>query len=54
MQAMINQGGEVLNRTAINNAQFAKMSAQEKFKKPMMKVMQTIWHWLKKNLLKQH
>jgi len=33
MQAMINQGGEVLNQTAINNAQFAKMSAQEKFKK---------------------
>ena len=33
MQAMINQGGEVLNQTAINNAKFAKINAQEKFKK---------------------
>ena len=33
MQEIINQGGEVLNKQALNNAQFAKINAQEKFKK---------------------
>tara|TARA_R100000458_G_C8266165_1_gene241173 strand:+ start:37 stop:1092 length:1056 start_codon:yes stop_codon:yes gene_type:complete len=33
MQAMINQGGQVLNKQATNNAQWAKHNAQERFKK---------------------
>jgi hypothetical protein len=33
LQTMINQGGDVLNRQAVNNAQWAKHNAQEKFKK---------------------
>ena len=33
MQAMIDQGGQVLNQQAQNSAQWAKLNAQEKFKK---------------------
>jgi len=33
LQAMVNQGGEVLNKQALNNAQWAKQNAQAKYKK---------------------
>jgi len=33
LQAMVNQGGEALNKQALNNAQWAKHNAQSEFKK---------------------
>lgn len=54
MQAMIDQGGQVLNQQAQNSAQWAKLNAQEKFKKPTMKVMLMTWQKHKKSLLKLH
>tara|TARA_Y100000401_G_scaffold89314_1_gene74834 strand:+ start:64 stop:1086 length:1023 start_codon:yes stop_codon:yes gene_type:complete len=33
LQSIVNQGGDVLNQQALNNAQWARYNAQEKFKK---------------------
>ncbi len=33
LQTIVDEGGKVLNQQALNNAQFAKQNAQEKFKK---------------------
>ena len=54
MQAMIDQGGQVLNQQAQNSAQWAKLNAQASLKKPTMKVMLMTWLKHKKSLLKLH